>query len=47
MFVSMHRSVVHYPRAVVMPYLLTMLNFSDMPGAYGIIADPMGFSYAV
>ena len=48
-FVSILRSVVHDPKAVLMPYLLPiLLNFSDiMPGAYGIIADPVGFSCAV
>ena len=48
-FVSMFRSVVHYLKAVLMPYLMPiLLNFSeDMPGAYGIIADPVGFSCAV
>ena len=47
-FVSMLCSVVHDLKAVLMPYLLPiLLNFSDMPGAYGIIADPVGFSCAV
>ena len=47
LFVSMLRSVVRDLEAVLMPYLLSVLNFSDMPGAYGIIADPVGFSCAV
>ena len=38
-FVSMLRRVVHDLKAV--------LNFSDMPDAYGIIAVPVGFSCAV
>ena len=47
-FVSMLRSVVLYLKAVLMPYLLPIiLNFYDMPGAYGIIAVPVGFSCAV
>ena len=47
-FVSMLRSVVHDLKAVLMPYLLLiLLNFSYMRGAYGIIADPEGFSCAV
>ena len=47
-FVSMLRTVVLDLKAVLMPYLLPiLLNFSDMPGAYGIIADPVGFSCAV
>ena len=46
--VCMLRSVVHDLKAVLMPYLLPiLLNFSDMPCAYGIIADPVGFSCAV
>ena len=45
---SMLRSVVLNLKAVLMPYSLPiLLNFSDMPGAYGIIADPVGFSCAV
>ena len=44
---SMLRSVVHYLKAVLMPYLLPILNFSDMPGAYGIIADSVDFSCSV
>ena len=45
---EMLRSVVLDLKAVLMPYLLPiLLNFSDMPGAYGIIADPVGFSCAV
>ena len=44
----MLRSVVLDLKAVLMPYLLPILfNFPDMPGAYGIIADPVGFSCAV
>ena len=40
---SMLRSVVLDLKAVLMPYLLPiLLNFSDMPGAYCIIADPVG-----
>ena len=47
-FVSMLRSVVLDLKAVLMLYLLPiLLNFSDMPGAYGIIADPVGFSCCV
>ena len=47
-FVSMLRSVVLDLKAVLMPYLLLiLLNFSDMPGVYAIIADPMGLSCAV
>ena len=47
-FVSMLRSVVLDLKAVLMPYLLPiLLNFSYMPGAYGIIVDPLGFSCAV
>ena len=35
-------------KAVLMPYLLPIfLNFSDMPGAYGIITGSVGFSSAV
>ena len=35
-------------KAVLMPYLLPiLLSFSEMPGAYGIIADPVGFSCAL
>ena len=42
------RSVVHDLKAVPMPYLLPiLLNFSYMPGAYGIIADPVSFYCAV
>ena len=45
---SMFRSVVHDLKAVLMSYLLpVLLNFSDMPGAYSIIAVPVGFSCAV
>ena len=44
-FVSMLRSVVHDLKAVLMPYLLPILpDFSDMPGAYGTIAVPVGLS---
>ena len=43
---SMLRSVVLDLKAVLMPYLLSILNFSDMPGAYSIIAVPVGFSCA-
>ena len=44
-FVSILCSVVHDLKSVLMPYLLPiLLNFSDMPGAYGIIADPVSFS---
>ena len=47
-FVIMLRSVVHDLNAVLMSYVLpTLLNFSDMSGAYGIIVDPVGFSCAV
>ena len=45
---SMLLSVVHDLKAVLMLYLLPiLLNFSDMTSAYGIIADPVGFSCAV
>ena len=44
--VSMLRSVAHDLKAVLMPYLLPILNFSDIPDAYGIIAVPVGFSCA-
>ena len=45
---SMLHSVVHDLKAVLMPYLLSILrNSSDMPGAYGIIAVPVGFSCAI
>ena len=45
-FLSMLRSVVHDLKSAMMPYLLPiLLNFSDMPGAYGIIADSVSFSY--
>ena len=43
-FVSMLRSVVLDLKAVMMPYLLPILNFSDMLGAYGTIAVPVCFS---
>ena len=44
-FVSMLDSAVRDLKAVLMPYLLhILLNFSDMSRAYGIIADPVGFS---
>ena len=33
-FASMLRSVVHDLKAVLMPYLLPILNFSYMPGAF-------------
>ena len=46
-FVSMLHSVVYDLKAVLMPYLLPILNFSDMSGAYCIIAVPEGFSCAV
>ena len=47
-FVSMLRCVVHDLKAVLMQYLLPiLLNFFDMPCAYGIIAVPVGFSCAV
>ena len=47
-FVSMLRSVLLDLKAVLMPCLLSiLLNFSDIPCAYGIIAVPMGFSCAV
>ena len=47
-FVIILRNVVHDLKAVLMPYLLPIiLNFSDMPGVYGIIADPVGFSCSV
>ena len=47
-FVSMLRSVVRHLKAVLMPYLLPiLLNFPDMPGAYAIIAVPVGFSLGV
>ena len=40
--------VLHDLKAVLMPYSLPiLLNFSDMPGMYGIIADPVGFSCAL
>ena len=36
---SMLRSVVHDLKDVLMPYLLPiLLNFSDMPGAYGTVS---------
>ena len=38
LFVSMLRSVVRDLEAVLMPYLLSALNFSDVTGACGIIA---------
>ena len=43
----MLRSVVHDLKAVLMSYLLPVLNFSDMPGAYDIIVISVGFSRAV
>ena len=44
----MLRTVVHDLKAILMPYLLPiLLNFSDISGAYGIIAVPVGFSCAV
>ena len=44
----MLHSVVLDLKAVLVPYLLPiLLNFSDMPGAYGILTDPVGFSCAV
>ena len=47
-FVSMLRSVVHDLKAALMLHLLPiLLNFSDMSCAYGIIAVPVGFFYAV
>ena len=47
-FVSMLRSIVHDVKAVLMPNLLpTLLNDSNMPGAYGIIAVSEGLSCAV
>ena len=33
---SMLRSVVHDLRAVLIPYLLPILNFSVIPGVYGL-----------
>ena len=45
---SMVHSVVHDLKAVLILYLLPiLLNFSDMPGASGFIAVPVGFSYTV
>ena len=45
---SMLHSVVHDLKAILMPYLLPILiNFSDMPDAYGIIYLSMGFYWAV
>ena len=38
LFVSMLLSVVRDLEAVLMPYLLSVLNFSDVTGACGIIA---------
>ena len=47
-FVRMLRSVVRDPKAVLMLYLLPVLvNFSDMPGVYGIIAIRVSLSCAV
>ena len=47
----MLRSVIHDLKAILMSHLLPiLLKFYDMPGAfgaYGIIADPVGFSCAV
>ena len=47
-FVSMFRSVVPLSESCSdAVYVAYLINFSDMPGAYGIIVVPVGFCCAV
>ena len=44
-FVSMLHSVVLDLKAVLMPYLLLLLNFPDMPGQWQLVAHLIGWAH--
>ena len=40
---SMHYTIAFNLNIILMPNLFILLNFSDVPRVYGIIAVPLGF----